>query len=72
LTSVAPPVLLVIGVGIPRADGSGCVITRSVETAPGSEPQVAVTSEPGTYCVKVAATSFLSEPTTFSATVKHP
>lgn len=72
LTTVTPPVVLSIGVGIPRADGGGCSITTSVDTPAGAEPQLVVTAEPGTYCVQVSDAGRVRETVAFSVTVTYP
>jgi hypothetical protein len=46
-------VVLGLGVGIPQANGAGCLLNSMVETAAGSAPQITVTTESGTYCAKV-------------------
>lgn len=46
-------VTLGLGVGIPQANGAGCLLNSSVETTAGSTPQLTVTTESGTYCAKV-------------------
>src|SRR5687768_18072269 len=40
LSSVTPSVVVGLGVGIPRPDGSGCSLGKSVETTAGSAPQL--------------------------------
>jgi hypothetical protein len=72
LTSVTPAVVLSVGVGIPRADGGGCSVTTEVTTASGTTPQLSVTAEPGTYCVKVSDKGQLQETAAFSVTVTYP
>lgn len=52
LTSVTPDVALGIGVGIPRT-GGGCNLTRSAVVRAGSTPQLTITADPGTWCVRV-------------------
>lgn len=71
LSSVVPEVPLGVGVGIPRADGGGCQLTRSAETVGGSGPHVTVDAVPGAYCVKVFDLGSISERVTFSAVVTH-
>jgi hypothetical protein len=54
LSSTTPAGIVVgLGIGIPRADGTGCTLTMSVETAAGSTPQLSVAAGSGTYCAKV-------------------
>lgn len=42
-----------LGIGIPLGDGTGCVLSRSVETAAGSTAQLELTVDAGSYCVQV-------------------
>lgn len=54
LSSTTPAGIVVgLGIGIPQANGAGCTLTMSVETAAGSTPQLSVTADKGTYCAKV-------------------
>lgn len=66
LTSVTPSVVVGLGVGIPRPDGSGCNLTRSVETTASASPQITISADPGTYCVKIYDIGRIEERTTFS------
>ena len=74
LTSAGPPsdVALGIGVGIPRATGSGCSLNRSVTATAGAAPHLTVTAEPGTYCVQVFDVGKLTGDVRFSVSVLHP
>lgn len=74
LTAAGPPsdVPLGIGVGIPRSTGSGCSLNRSVTATAGAAPHLAVTAEPGTYCVQVFDVGALSGDVRFSVSVLHP
>jgi len=49
-----------LGIGIPQANGAGCTLNTSVETAAGSSPQLMVTADSGTYCAKVYDVGFLT------------
>jgi len=42
-----------LGVGIPLGDGSGCVLSRSVETVPGTTAQLELNVDIGKYCVQI-------------------
>lgn len=69
LTSLTPSVVVGLGVGIPRPDGSGCNLTRSVETGAGSSPQITISADPGSYCVKIYDIGRIEERATFSIRV---
>lgn len=54
LSSTTPAGMrLGLGLGIPQANGAGCLLSLSVEAVAGASPQVSATVETGTYCVKV-------------------
>jgi hypothetical protein len=74
LTSVRPDssVVLGLGLGIPRADGGGCLLSYSVSTVSGTAPQLTAVTDPGTYCIKVFDTGALTNDLTFSITIVHP
>jgi len=59
-----------MGLGIPDALGSGCLFTRSTETAAGG--QLAATLEIGSYCVKVWDIGTLTAVTNFTVTIVRP
>jgi hypothetical protein len=71
LTAVTPDVPLGIGVGIPRADGSGCLLTTAVTATPASSPQIVLTADPGTWCVRVWDPGTVPERVNFSMSVIH-
>jgi hypothetical protein len=72
LTSLVPSVRVGLGVGVPDADGSGCNLSRSVETTAGNSPQVTAAADAGTYCVKIFDIGQVEESASFSITVKQP
>jgi hypothetical protein len=74
LTSVRPDpsVSLGVGLGIPRADGGGCHLSQSVNTASGTAAQLSATVDSGTYCVKVYDVGTLTGDVSFSLTIVHP
>jgi len=42
-----------LGLGIPMTDGSGCVLSRSVETVAGTVAQLDLSVDVGDYCVQI-------------------
>jgi len=42
-----------LGLGIPESDGSGCVLSRSVETVAGTTAQLDLAVDVGEYCVEI-------------------
>ncbi len=61
-----------LGLGIPRLDGTGCLISQSTVAAPGGAPQVSAQVAPGAYCVAVFDTGGLTRPVTFSVQIAFP
>lgn len=61
-----------LGVGIPLADGSGCVLSRSVETVPGTTAQLELTVDPDTYCVQIYDPGTLTGVVPFSISLVFP
>jgi len=61
-----------LGVGIPLGDGSGCVLSRSVETVAGSTAQLELSVDPGNYCVQVYDLGQLTQPASFTVLLVYP
>lgn len=61
-----------VGIGIPRADGSGCFLSLSVFTSPGGSPQIEVPVAAGQYCVRVFDPGTLITPVTFTLQIEFP
>lgn len=61
-----------LGVGIPLADGSGCVLSRSVETTAGATAQLELSIDPGDYCVQVYDLGELTQPVSFTVLLVYP
>jgi hypothetical protein len=72
LTNVTPAVALGLGIGIPRSDGGGCLLTTSVEATSSSTPQIVLRADSAsTYCLKVYDVGRVTERAEFSVTVTH-
>lgn len=72
LTSTTPSGVMVgVGVGIPRGDGS-CALQASVATLAGTAAQIAITADAGTYCTKVYDLGTLSAPLPFTVSISRP
>jgi hypothetical protein len=61
-----------LGVGIPRFDGSGCLLAQSIETSGGAAAQISLQVDVGTYCVKVFDVGTLTTPVGFALSIVHP
>lgn len=70
--SPTPGVVVGLGVGIPRVDGTGCSLSRSLNTAPGSSAQITGGIDTGAYCVKVYDVGNLAALVNFSISIIHP
>ena len=61
-----------IGVGIPLADGSGCVLSRSVETVSGTTAQLELNVDIGKYCLQIYDPGTLTGVVPFSINLVYP
>jgi outer membrane lipoprotein SlyB len=61
-----------LGVGIPLGDGTGCVLSRSVETVAGATAQLELSVDAGSYCVQVYDLGTLTQPTGFTLLLVYP
>ena len=67
-----PGVVVGIGLGVPRLDGSGCSLGRSVNTGAGAAPQLTSGIDSGTYCVKIYDVGNFTSLVNFTITIVHP
>jgi hypothetical protein len=72
LTTLTTTAQVGLGLGIPRSDGTGCLLYTSLNTAAGTAAQITSNAETGTYCVEVYDVGNLTLPTTFSGSIAHP
>jgi hypothetical protein len=61
-----------LGVGIPLGDGSGCVLSRSVETVPGTTAQLELNVDAGKYCVQIYDPGTLTGVAAFTINLVFP
>jgi hypothetical protein len=61
-----------IGVGIPLGDGTGCVLSRSVEATAGATAQLELAVDAGSYCVQVYDPGTLTQPVGFTILLVYP
>jgi len=61
-----------LGVGIPLADGSGCVLSRSVEAVAGTTAQLELGVDVGKYCVQIYDPGTLTSVVAFSINLTYP
>lgn len=61
-----------LGVGIPLGDGSGCVLSRSVEATAGATAQLELAVDAGNFCVQVYDPGTLTQPVGFTILLVYP
>ena len=61
-----------LGVGIPLADGSGCVLSRSVETVSGTTAQLELNVDIGKYCLQIYDPGTLTAVAAFTIHLIYP
>ena len=61
-----------LGVGIPLADGSGCVLSRSVETVAGNTAQLELGVDVGKFCVQIYDPGTFTTVVPFSINLVYP
>lgn len=69
---ITPSTRLSVALGIPRADGSGCLATVSSTSGNGSTAEVATNVDLGTFCVIVWAPAVAAETVRFTVSLTHP
>lgn len=72
LSGISPATRLVIGIGVPRVDGSGCLLTVSETASDGDAAEVTADVAVGTFCVQVFAPPQTANAVTFSVALTHP
>ena len=71
LASLASAAEVGLGLGIPRSDGTGCLLYTSLNTVAGATAQITSSAEAGPYCVKLYDEGNLTGATIFSVTIAH-
>jgi hypothetical protein len=72
LSGIAPATPLVVGLGIPRPDGAGCLLARSTTATDGVSARVMANVDPGAFCVQVLAPASAADAVNFTVTLEHP
>lgn len=72
LTHLQPSVTTGLGLGIQKTDGTGCRVTRLIETTARSSPHFTVPFDPGTYCVQVSDIGSYTQTTSYTLVIQHP
>jgi hypothetical protein len=58
-----------LGLGVPA--GIGCALTQSLTVPPTLTPQIAVTLDPGIFCVNIQDVGNLTSPVNFAIRIVH-
>jgi hypothetical protein len=72
LSAISPATALGVAFGIPRADGSGCLVGRSTIAADGVSARVTAAVDPGTFCLQVYGPERSADQVAFTVTLEHP
>jgi hypothetical protein len=73
LANADPSLTLGLGVGIRGDTGADCRFTQTVNTAPGTTPQLSVAVDPGAYCAGAYDLGTVGQTgVTVTVTVTHP
>ena len=74
LESASPPdnIVLGLGIGVPRNDGTGCLLTQAVNRSGGGSPQIALPADAGAFCARIFDVGNITVPITFTAAIVKP
>ena len=72
VSGISPATPLVIGLGVPRSDGTGCLLAHSSAATGGVSAEVSGAVAVGTFCVQVFAPGQSANAVTFSVALEYP
>lgn len=72
VNAIAPATPLAIGLGVPRTDGTGCLLAHSSVAANGVSAEVSGAVAVGTFCVQVFAPAQAASAVGFAVALEHP
>ena len=72
LVAISPSNDAIVSLAFGRFENNACTPITTIETAPGSAPQISTTAAVGTYCVRVADIGNLTSDWTFSIAIVIP
>ena len=72
VSAISPATTLGVGLGVPRADGTGCLLSLSATAANGAAAQVSGAVNTGTFCVQVFAPAQAAASVTFTVALQYP
>lgn len=72
VNAISPATALTVGLGVPRADGTGCLLAVSSSASDGASAQVSREVVAGIYCVQVFAPAQTANSVAFTVVLQHP
>lgn len=72
LSGITPATALGFGMGVPRADGTGCLLTYSTTATNLASAEIGSAVAAGVFCIQVYAPAVAAETVRFSVTLTHP
>lgn len=72
VSNISPATPLGVGIGIPRADGTGCLLSVSATAGNGNSASASTSVASGAFCVQVFAPAQTANAVTFSVALTHP
>jgi hypothetical protein len=72
VSAISPATALGVGLGIPRADGTGCLLAHSSTANGGTSAEVSGPVAVGVYCVQVFAPAQSANSVNFTVTLEYP
>ncbi len=72
VSAISPATALSVGLGIPRADNTGCLLAYSSTASSGTSAEVSGPVAVGFYCVQVFAPAQSANAVNFTVTLEHP
>lgn len=72
VSAIAPATPLSIGLGVPNANGTGCLLALSSVATNGTWADISGEVAVGTYCVQVFAPAQAATTVSFTVALEHP
>lgn len=72
LSGISPATALGFGMGVPRADGTGCLLTYSTTATNLASAEIGGAVASGVFCIQVYAPAVAAETVRFSVSLTHP
>lgn len=72
LSGITPATALGFGMGVPRADGTGCLLTYSTTASNLASAEISGAVASGVFCIQVFAPAVAAETVRFSISLTHP